>query len=187
MINSVFWIFFHLRGGEEVIEAASRLLENDKGKKALAELKQLWETLSDYGESGKRVKFDLTLVSHMTYYTGIVFEVYADHVGFPIASGGRYDLLLKKFGKEAGATGFAIRLDRLLEALGKIESKRACSMYFIQCRTPKRSLPLGSGKTQRRNQGCLQDINGVKNLDACSELYEDVILLVGKAGKESSQ
>ena len=102
--------FLSLRGGEEVIEAGLDLLENEKGKKRLAELKQLWETLTDYGESGTRVKFDLTLVSHMSYYTGILFEVYADQVGFPIASGGRYEFFLKKFGKEAGATGFAIRL-----------------------------------------------------------------------------
>ena len=57
----------------------------------------------------------------MSYYTGVLFEVYADQVGFPIASGGRYDRLLRKFGKDTGATGFAIRLDRLLEALGEFE------------------------------------------------------------------
>ena len=54
LISSVYWIFLALRGGEEVIESAFDLIENDKGKKALAELKQLWEILTDYGESGKR-------------------------------------------------------------------------------------------------------------------------------------
>jgi ATP phosphoribosyltransferase regulatory subunit len=179
--------FLSLRGGEEVIEAASHLLENDKGKKALVELKQLWETLSDYGESGKRVKFDLTLVSHMTYYTGIVFEVYADHVGFPIASGGRYDLLLQKFGKEAGATGFAIRLDRLLEALGKIEAREPVQCILFSAERRKEAFLLASDKRNEGIKVVLQDINGVNNLDACSELYEDVTLLVGKAGKESAQ
>ena len=38
------------------------------------------------------VKFDLTIVSHMSYYTGILFEVYAGNVGFPIGNGGRYDI-----------------------------------------------------------------------------------------------
>lgn len=179
--------FLSLRGSEEIIEAASHLLENDKGKKALEELKQLWETLSDYGESGKRVKFDLTLVSHMTYYTGIVFEVYADHVGFPIASGGRYDLLLQKFGKAAGATGFAIRLDRLLEALGKIEAREPVHCILFSAERRKEAFLLATEKRKEGTQVVLQDINGVHNLDACSELYADVTLLVGKAGKEISQ
>ena len=66
----------------------------------------------------------------MSYYTGIVFEVYADNVGFPIANGGRYNFLLQKFGKEAGATGFAIRLDRLLEAVGKIERESLLIVFY---------------------------------------------------------
>ena len=53
----------------------------------------------------------------MSYYTGVLFEVYADQVGFPIASGGRYDRLLNQFGKDTGATGFAIRLDRLARSV----------------------------------------------------------------------
>ena len=38
----------------------------------------------------------------------------------PIGNGGRYGLL-EKFGKKASATGFAVRLDHLLEALGGLE------------------------------------------------------------------
>ena len=45
--------FLSLRGGEEVIDSAYRLLENDKGIEALQEMKQLWEILKDYGEVGK--------------------------------------------------------------------------------------------------------------------------------------
>jgi ATP phosphoribosyltransferase regulatory subunit len=179
--------FLCLRGGEEVIESASRLLENDKGKKALVELKQLWEILDDYGQAGKRVKFDLTLVSHMSYYTGIVFEVYADHVGFPLASGGRYDLLLQKFGKDAGATGFAIRLDRLLEALGKIEVREQVTCILFSAERRKEAFRLAMDKRKEGVKVVLQDINGVNNHDACTELYEDVIMLVGKAGKEPAQ
>ena len=43
LINSVYLDFLSLRGGEEVIEALRILLENDKGKKALDELKQMWK------------------------------------------------------------------------------------------------------------------------------------------------
>ena len=51
------------------------------------------------------------------YYTGILFEVYAENVGFVIGSGGRYNKLLGHFDSPAPATGFGLRIDRLIEAL----------------------------------------------------------------------
>lgn len=176
--------FLKLRGGEEVIEVAYGLLENGTGKKALAELEQLWSIMRDYGQEGT-VKFDLTLVSHMSYYTGILFEVYAGNVGFPIGNGGRYDLLLQKFGKDTGATGFAIRLDRLLEALE--DSNEAEPVYCILYSPERRKEAFDFAKEERSagKKVVLQDISGVKDIDACTSQYEDITFLVGKAGKES--
>jgi ATP phosphoribosyltransferase regulatory subunit len=31
----------------------------------------------------------------------------------------------------------------------------------------------------------LQDINGVKNIDACTNQYTDIVFLIGKAGRGS--
>ncbi|WP_264739566.1 ATP phosphoribosyltransferase regulatory subunit [Cytobacillus firmus] len=176
--------FLKLRGGEEVIEIAYGLLENGTGKKALAELEQLWGIMQDYGQEGT-VKFDLTLVSHMSYYTGILFEVYAENVGFPIGNGGRYDLLLQKFGKDTGATGFAIRMDRLLEALG--DSNAAEPVYCVLYSPERRKEAFDFAKEERSagKKVVLQDISGVKDIDACTSQYEDITFLVGKAGKES--
>ncbi|MGN7176048.1 ATP phosphoribosyltransferase regulatory subunit [Paenibacillus sp. FSL R5-0490] len=176
--------FLKLRGGVEVIEIAYGLLENGTGKKALAELEQLWAIMQDYGQEGT-VKFDLTLVSHMSYYTGILFEVYAGNVGFPIGNGGRYDLLLQKFGKDTGATGFAIRLDRLLEALE--DSNEAEPVYCILYSPERRKEAFDFAKEERSagKKVVLQDISGVKDIDACTSQYEDITFLVGKAGKES--
>lgn len=176
--------FLKLRGGEEVIEIAYGLLENGTGKKALAELEQLWSIMRDYGQEDT-VKFDLTLVSHMSYYTGILFEVYAGNVGFPIGNGGRYDLLLQKFGKDTGATGFAIRLDRLLEALE--DSNEAEPVYCILYSPERRKEAFDFAKEERSagKKVVLQDISGVKDIDACTSQYEDITFLVGKAGKES--
>ncbi|MFJ7738212.1 ATP phosphoribosyltransferase regulatory subunit [Lysinibacillus sp. NPDC097287] len=63
------------------------------------------------------VAFDFTLSSHMSYYTGMLFEVFASGSGFPLGNGGRYDGLLNVFGSTVGATGFSVRVDRLLETL----------------------------------------------------------------------
>ncbi|MEH7125038.1 ATP phosphoribosyltransferase regulatory subunit [Bacillus sp. JJ1773] len=178
--------FLKFRGGAEVIEMAYSLLENDLGREDVLQLQQLYEMMDDYGLVEK-VKFDLTLVSHMSYYTGILFEVYAGNVGFPIASGGRYDQLLQKFGKATGATGFAIRIDRLLEALKEeeVETQATCILF-----SPERRKEAYQVAKEQRNLGkkvVLQDINGVKDIDQCTNQYEDITFLVGKAGRETGR
>jgi ATP phosphoribosyltransferase regulatory subunit HisZ len=60
---------------------------------------------------------NLALMPALPYYTGIVFEAFHPGVGFPIAAGGRYDLLLGAFGAARPATGFAINVPRLHLAL----------------------------------------------------------------------
>jgi ATP phosphoribosyltransferase regulatory subunit len=60
---------------------------------------------------------NLGLVPALPYYTGIVFEALHPAVGFPIAAGGRYDVLLAAFGAARAATGFAINVPRLHLAL----------------------------------------------------------------------
>ena len=60
---------------------------------------------------------NLSLVPELPYYTGVVFEIVHPALGAPIASGGRYDLLLAAFGAPRPATGFAINVARLHQAM----------------------------------------------------------------------
>ena len=60
---------------------------------------------------------NLAIVPALPYYTGIVFEALRADQGFPIATGGRYDLLLAAFGAPRPAVGFAIDVPRLHLAL----------------------------------------------------------------------
>ena len=60
---------------------------------------------------------NLALLPELPYYTGVVFEALHPESGFPIAAGGRYDLLLGAFGAPRPATGFAINVPRLHLAL----------------------------------------------------------------------
>ena len=100
-----------------VLEEAARLAEG--APEALAALENLREILHHLDASGclRAVILDLGLVGRHNYYTGAVFEAYAARLGFTIANGGRYDSLLKRFGQELPATGFAIYLERLLSVL----------------------------------------------------------------------
>lgn len=174
--------FLELRGGPEIIAKAEGLVENGKGKAAIDELKLLWEVIEDFGDQD-RIKLDLTIVSHIGYYTGILFEVYAGMVGFPIGSGGRYDKLLQKFGKMTGATGFALRLDRLLESLGDLGQPAQGSCILFSSERRKEAYDLAQQRRQAGERVVLQDISAVRNLDACSAIYNDVIYLIGKANK----
>lgn len=176
--------FLKLRGGEEVIERALCLIENEKGREAIQKLKQLWDIVVDYGEQAN-LKLDLTLVSHMSYYTGILFEVYADKVGFPIGNGGRYNLLLEKFGKTTGATGFALRLDRILEALGELKKEVTTECVLFSGERRKEAFQLAKAKRGQGIKTLLQDIQGVRNIDEFTGQFAEVTFLIGKAGKGS--
>lgn len=174
--------FLDMRGGEEVIDKALSVVENGKGKAAIEELRVLWDIIREYGVESS-VKFDLTLVSHMSYYTGILFEIYAGNVGFPIGNGGRYDRLLQKFGKPTGATGFAVRLDRLLESLGGLQETTPLHCVLFSSERRQEAFAAAAEKRANGENVVLQDISGVKDIDACTSKFSDITFLVGKTGK----
>lgn len=60
-----------------------------------------------------RVRVDFSVLNDMNYYNGIVFQGFVRGIPSEILSGGQYDLLMKKMGKNAGAIGFAVYLDQL--------------------------------------------------------------------------
>lgn len=105
-----------LRGGREVCEQAGALTQNPLALESLDHLRRVWEVLADYGVS-EHVLIDLTMIGDFSYYTGMVFEGYAAELGFPVCSGGRYDNLLRQFGRDEPATGFALKTSRILDGL----------------------------------------------------------------------
>ena len=104
-----------LQGGREILTAAESIAENDRSKKALENLKEIYRLLEIYGVADK-ITFDLGLIRDFEYYTGMVFEAYAHGVGYSLAGGGRYDNMLKDFGAACPATGFALGIERILDA-----------------------------------------------------------------------
>lgn len=50
------------------------------------------------------------------YYDGLVFHAFAGPAALPVGGGGRYDRLFRALGAEVPAVGFALNLERLLEA-----------------------------------------------------------------------
>jgi ATP phosphoribosyltransferase regulatory subunit len=175
-----------LRGEGDILQKASQLVQTEQAVKAVKQLQQLWDALEAYGVTSY-VKLDVNLVPHMSYYTGILFEGYSSKVGYPICSGGRYDQLLERFERPADATGFAIRLDYLLEALGGTGSEAELDCVIF---SQERRLAAIEFATERRQQGkhvVLQDITGVRDIDSFTTKFTEVTYFIGTAGKEKQQ
>lgn len=91
------------------------------------QVENYWQGLIQFAEALKqmnlthRLTFDLTLTRDISYYSGIVFEVFAHGVGAPVALGGRYDGLLASFGAPAPAVGFTYEVERMMAALSEVE------------------------------------------------------------------
>lgn len=173
--------FSSLRGGEETLTKALALLEGGVGRETLAELERLVALLKEFGVE-QYVSFDLTLVSHMNYYTGMLFEVYSSQVGSPIGSGGRYDNLLKKFGWEASATGFGLRMDRLIQALGERQLEMTSELVLFSPEHRKEALDFAKAKRASGIPITLQDMNAVQNVDAFTKTFAEVHFFIGNGG-----
>lgn len=105
-----------LFGASEVLEKAEALVSNARSLRAVERLKQVYELLRIYGAE-QYISFDFGMLSKYHYYTGVTFRAYTYGVGDAIVKGGRYDNLLKTFGKDAPAVGFVVVLDDLMTAM----------------------------------------------------------------------
>ncbi len=108
----------------EKIEKLNALLSSsDEGKKGVAELQFICETIEKLGLQTAIIDLDVTLARGLNYYTGAIFEVVAPQVAMgSIGGGGRYDDLTGIFGlKNMSGVGISFGLDRIylvLEELG---------------------------------------------------------------------
>jgi ATP phosphoribosyltransferase regulatory subunit len=100
-----------LRGGKEVLEQA-RALGGGAVERATARLGETYEALAARGVAD-RVQIDLGLLRDLGYYSGAILEVYDPALGHVLGGGGRYDTLLKRFGIDLPAAGFALYVERL--------------------------------------------------------------------------
>ncbi|MDO5147031.1 MAG: ATP phosphoribosyltransferase regulatory subunit [Eubacteriales bacterium] len=107
-----------LYGDVSMLERAKKLTVNPRCRAAIERLEQVYEVVCQYGYE-KYISFDLGMVNHFDYYTGVIFRGYTFGTGDAIGKGGRYDNLLSQFGKNAPAIGFTILVDDMLSALDR--------------------------------------------------------------------
>lgn len=105
-----------LVGGVEVLDAARKLFDDAPSRELLATLTRVHDAL-EKEHLAVPIGFDLGEPRGFGYYTGVSFALLAEGPGEPIATGGRYDDLLARFGSPMAATGAGIDLDHLEWAL----------------------------------------------------------------------
>jgi len=113
-----------LFGGPEALDRAESLAVGDACRRAVENVREVYEILEDFGY-GQYLSVDLGMLNDFNYYTGTTFRGIARGMGSPVLSGGRYDRLLREFGVDAPATGFAIGIRELLlvlERQGKLHT-----------------------------------------------------------------
>lgn len=102
----------------EVLQKARQIMLNPEMEVGITQLEEVCSELSQRGFD-KHLTLDLGLLNNLKYYTGILFQGYINGYGKPIVLGGRYDDLSRQFGCDTKATGFAVYVDDLVEAVGK--------------------------------------------------------------------
>ena len=105
-----------LYGDAAVLEEAAALTQHPLCLSAIDNLRQIMAVLSEYG-CADCISIDLGMTHQANYYSGTIFRGLVAELGQPLLSGGRYDHLPARFGRELPATGFALSLKLLMIAL----------------------------------------------------------------------
>ncbi|MBI2822173.1 MAG: ATP phosphoribosyltransferase regulatory subunit [Acidobacteria bacterium] len=105
-----------LSGRREVLDRADPVVQNRRSRAALDRLSAIVDHLDSLGV-GRCFLIDLAEVRNLDYYTGLIFKVYSENLGFEIGGGGRYDSLISKFGQALPAVGFSVGLERVTAAI----------------------------------------------------------------------
>ena len=96
----------------ETLPVLKKLSVNQETEAACSQLEEVFLLLTETGVAQKLV-LDFSIVNDMSYYNGVTFQGFVAGIPTGVLSGGRYDNLLKKFGSDMSAVGFAVYLDLL--------------------------------------------------------------------------
>ena len=107
-----------------------------KARSAFKKLQALCKLLSA-SKYADNIRLDFSVVNDMNYYSDVVFKGFIDGVADGVLSGGRYDKMMARLGKDTGAIGFAVYLD-LLDGFN--EEKSATDVDVVVLYDEKTSL-----------------------------------------------
>lgn len=85
---------------------------------ACGELQSLYDALEAV-DAADTLRLDFSTLNDIDYYNGVVFKGYVRGVPRAVLAGGRYDNLMRRFGKPQPAVGFALYLGGLGRAFAE--------------------------------------------------------------------
>ena len=138
-----------------------------------------FESILKRNDLAESVSYDLSFISHMTYYTGMVFEIYGSGSGFALGNGGRYDGLMKQFGLHVGATGFGLRVDRLLEVMALETKEEAQTLILFTEQSEEQAHEQAQKLRSKGVRVTLQYEPAVHAIEEFKALFSEVIRLEG--------
>ncbi len=109
---------------DEVLPSLREICAGTPAEDGLMELERVTETLRQ-SEIFESLRLDFSVVQDMSYYNGIVFQGFIEGIPEKVLSGGRYDPLLRRIGKNKGAIGFALNvesLERILDTADELDA-----------------------------------------------------------------
>ncbi len=106
------------------LDELPQIVENETGRKGVAQLQELFSAAQTAGIPMERVELDVSIARGLDYYTGTIFETFLGDLPTigSVCSGGRYDNLAGLFTKERlPGVGASLGLDRLLAAMEELK------------------------------------------------------------------
>jgi len=101
-----------LIGPASVLDEALGVLTNEESRSAIGELRTIASQLTQWRDL---ITFDLSEIDDLEYYTGVMCAVFTSQLNRELGKGGRYDSLLREFGRDLPAVGFSLSLDAMVE------------------------------------------------------------------------
>lgn len=102
----------------EILPKAAAMACCDEMHAAVTALQSLYDTLCAIGIQQK-LRLDFSITSDVDYYNGLMLQGYVQGVPHAVLAGGRYDNLMRRFGKPQAALGFAVYLGELGRAFAE--------------------------------------------------------------------
>ena len=105
---------------------------NGRAVSSQLHLEEFQETVDLLGAYGVDFQIDFEIVRGLDYYSGTVFEIYAEGLGAQrqICGGGTYELSSLFGGKETSSTGFGLGFDRIME-IARIKEERKPPVFLV--------------------------------------------------------
>lgn len=110
------WYF----GNRDILDKGRNLIDDSLIREYIDYLDNIYKSLASMGYE-KYLSFDLGMAPKIKYYSGIVFRGYVEGIGNYILYGGRYDNLIKSYGRDLEAIGLSLRINELIEIINKDE------------------------------------------------------------------